>query len=519
MEVETAADLCYNKPIIKKTPRMMKKGCKYIMKKLLSLLFVLVLTVACLSLTAVAAEKPATCELEDAIYKVETAAGDAFYIEGLDSTVSAWAVEQPGGVTITALKDHYFAPLGLVFPKNWDPANPVTIDFNGYKVQTASAEYAMIVVHGNGNLTLKNGIITHSQPKNFINLGLTTGGNNTDGVYHNPTLNIENICLVQTDTGNRPVLESKNVKQTINIVNSTLWTANPDFFAVLNFDNCNEEIVVNIEKSILYSPNNRCIRIGGGSTGKLTINAYHSAFGNTDGNVQSGINNCVINGMDTKSGKGGEEVGGTLLAGWNASTVTGETLTGVATIFGEAPSKTTVPAPRQLAVIEPPKPVANPDAAIAPDETAITLDEGANGKITATVTPKFEDSDTTITYTADNDCITVSADGSFTANKPGTAVVTLTTAEGLSATVTVTVNEVIVPDPVDPVDPAPSDDPVDPAPSDDPVDPEPADPKPVTPAEEKDGAPLGLIIGIAAVVVIAVVVVLVVLKKKKAKAE
>ncbi|MBP3313254.1 MAG: Ig-like domain-containing protein [Oscillospiraceae bacterium] len=488
------------------------------MKKILSLLFVLVLTVACISLTAMAAEKPATCDLEDAIYKVETAAGDAFYIEGLDSTVSAWAVEQPGGVTITALKDHYFAPLGLVFPKTWDPANPVTIDFNGYKIQTASAEYAMIVVNGNGNLTLKNGIITHSQPKNFINLGLSTPANNTDGVYHNPTLTFENICLVQTDTGNRPVLESKNVKQTINIKNSTLWTANPDFFAVLNFDNCNEEIVVNMEGSILYSPNNRCIRIGQGSTGKLTINAYNSSFGNSNGNVQSGINNCVINGLDTKSGLGGEAVGGQLVAGWNVTTATGATLTGVGTVFGEAPSMTTVPAPRQLAVIEPPKPVANPDAAIAPAQTEITLDEGATGTISATVTPKFEDSDKTITYTADNDCVTVNADGTFTANKAGTAVVTLTTAEGLSATVTITVNEVVAPvdpAPVDPVDPAPVDpapaDPVDPAPSDDPVTP--------APAEKKDSS-VGMIviIAVAAVVVIALVVVLV-LKKKKVKAE
>ena len=84
-------------------------------------------------------------------------------------------------------------------------------------------------------------------------------------------------------------------------------------------------------------------------------------------------------------------------------------------------------------------PVANPDAGITPKEDKITLEEGENGKIEATVIPAFPEDSTDLIFTTDSDCITLNADGTFTAVKAGTATVTITTAAGLSATVTVTV--------------------------------------------------------------------------------
>jgi len=86
-------------------------------------------------------------------------------------------------------------------------------------------------------------------------------------------------------------------------------------------------------------------------------------------------------------------------------------------------------------------PVANPDAGITPKEDKITLEEGENGKIEATVIPTFPNDSTDLIFRTNSDCITLSADGTFTAVKAGTATVTITTAAGLTATVTVTVTE------------------------------------------------------------------------------
>ena len=84
-------------------------------------------------------------------------------------------------------------------------------------------------------------------------------------------------------------------------------------------------------------------------------------------------------------------------------------------------------------------PVANPDAGIVPTEDEITLEEGEQGKIEATVTPAFPEDSTDLVFSTESDCIELGEDGSFTAVKEGVATVKITTAAGLEATVTITV--------------------------------------------------------------------------------
>ncbi|MDE5871450.1 MAG: Ig-like domain-containing protein, partial [Muribaculaceae bacterium] len=75
---------------------------------------------------------------------------------------------------------------------------------------------------------------------------------------------------------------------------------------------------------------------------------------------------------------------------------------------------------------------------------SLDLVEGETATLTATVAPA-DATDKTITWTSDNDEVaTVSADGEVTAVKAGTATITATTANGMSATCSVTVTAKII---------------------------------------------------------------------------
>lgn len=81
------------------------------------------------------------------------------------------------------------------------------------------------------------------------------------------------------------------------------------------------------------------------------------------------------------------------------------------------------------------------------DVTGITLSQktatgnvGATKQITATIEPANAD-DKTVTWTSSNDSVaTVDENGLITFVAEGTATITATTSNGLTATVTVTVN-------------------------------------------------------------------------------
>lgn len=89
-----------------------------------------------------------------------------------------------------------------------------------------------------------------------------------------------------------------------------------------------------------------------------------------------------------------------------------------------------------------PTPIPNPNAGITLNKTSVSLVEGGSSSLTATLIPRFEDDDKTLTFKSSNSAVaTVNATGAITAVAAGTAVITVTSADGLlAASCTVTVS-------------------------------------------------------------------------------
>ena len=80
--------------------------------------------------------------------------------------------------------------------------------------------------------------------------------------------------------------------------------------------------------------------------------------------------------------------------------------------------------------------------AIALNETSLALTVGGTSTLTATITPSDANTDTDITWKTSDATVATVADGVVTAVGPGTATITATTANNLSATCNVTVSDV-----------------------------------------------------------------------------
>lgn len=81
-----------------------------------------------------------------------------------------------------------------------------------------------------------------------------------------------------------------------------------------------------------------------------------------------------------------------------------------------------------------PTPLPNPNAGITLDKTSLALTEGDSSSLAATLIPRFEDDDKTLTFKSSNSAVViVSANGAVTAVAAGTAVITVTSADSLLA--------------------------------------------------------------------------------------
>ncbi|MBE6638127.1 MAG: Ig domain-containing protein [Ruminococcaceae bacterium] len=94
-------------------------------------------------------------------------------------------------------------------------------------------------------------------------------------------------------------------------------------------------------------------------------------------------------------------------------------------------------------------PTPNPNAGITLDKTSLSLVEGTSGSIKATLIPRFDTDSTVLTFKSSSNAVAkVSSQGVITAVSAGTAVITVTSADGLlsaSCTVTVTAKPSIEP--------------------------------------------------------------------------
>lgn len=98
-----------------------------------------------------------------------------------------------------------------------------------------------------------------------------------------------------------------------------------------------------------------------------------------------------------------------------------------------------------------PTPIPNPNAGITLDKNTLSLLEGEKGTVSATLVPRFEEDDKTLTYKSSNPTVaSVNQSGAITALKAGTTVISVTSADGLlAASLTLTVQAKTVVDPVD----------------------------------------------------------------------
>lgn len=246
------------------------------MKKTLSLILAIVMIIACMGTVAFAAA-PGAVDAADASWQVKTAKGEVSWIANITNDVLAWAITQEGGVTFTALKDVEFGGdvKGLTIAADWNPANPIVIDFNGYKVTPIADDLegalGQLTILGDGNLTMKNGYVVNEMYNSFIVLGVHTPTNEcllTGGeTDYACTINLENMYIhmnsidASTIKGGQAIIDSHIQNMTLNVKNSTLSSVTSQFRSLIS-SQVEKECVINIESSILYAPQqNRAIRL------------------------------------------------------------------------------------------------------------------------------------------------------------------------------------------------------------------------------------------------------------------
>ena len=216
------------------------------MKKLISLLLVLVLSLGLLSGITFAADMPAEAAQADAGVKVTfSGSKDEYYFPNLTREVILWACQAvPGAPTFTALKDLTIvnaegtegSARNLEIPANnadWYEAKqpvtgklPVTFDLGGHTL-TYSGMSNMIHTTRWG-FTVKNGTMIYNGEKEgraiFV-AGGTTGAvaNSSATSVYAPEIVLEDVTCISTGAGN-PVLVSYLYATKIQVEDSVLWS-------------------------------------------------------------------------------------------------------------------------------------------------------------------------------------------------------------------------------------------------------------------------------------------------------
>lgn len=264
----------------------------YTMKRTLLVLLALVMTVAVMCGLAMAAP---TDDPTQAVVAVEIG-GTTTYYDALNSDVIASVATTTGGGTITLLKDHALASK-LVVPAQ-ATANPIVLDLGGFTL-TNSNNHNGIVLNGNVDFTIKNGIYVQSGVGQNIQISETGGGNNDGaGNYYKATVSFDDVCVMNTNTADGAcVVESKYRFADFNVTDSVLWSAHTNFRATFNMEN-HVWTSMNVTNSVVGGANaDRIFRIAQDSavtdTKNLDITATNSVFVSGDGSIGSGTRNKV----------------------------------------------------------------------------------------------------------------------------------------------------------------------------------------------------------------------------------
>ena len=225
------------------------------MKKLISLLLVLALSLGLLTGIAMADDiaKPDEVTQADAGVKVTDGNGESYYFDTLSGAVTAWVMQAiPGPKTILVLKDlelddstgisstRYLDIQGT--QARWYGNNghkhPMTIDLGGKTVKyTGEANFFFVERYG---LTVKNGTLIHegtgSKYRGIITVGTSKGAtaNSSATSLWAPEINLDGVTLVTTSPKGAHVITNYVHGTKFEIKDSTIWSTTKGYALSLN---------------------------------------------------------------------------------------------------------------------------------------------------------------------------------------------------------------------------------------------------------------------------------------------
>jgi len=331
------------------------------MKKLISLLLALVLTLGLLSGVTLALnfEKPDECSQAEAVLKVTDKNGDSYYFPEFNTAVFHWARKEiTGEKTVTLLKDvtvtegdhsqrvvEFSGNLADWAGRN-GTKNPITFDLGGNTL-SYEGESALFYCNRFG-FTLKNGTVKYtSKGRSLIAVGSSTGstaissgGTSLNNLYQ-PKINLEDVTLI---TAGGSCLLNQVWGSQISIKDSTL-ISNGTVLNLLASDQSglsssakpyegNFTATVNIENSTLTSAKNYAVNV---TREEYTVNISDSLVV-SNGKTADMVNPEAKFTLDTK---GQDPV---VTENWSA-TLADKAVSGTAYAIGEAPGAAPVELP------------------------------------------------------------------------------------------------------------------------------------------------------------------------------
>ncbi|MBP3313652.1 MAG: InlB B-repeat-containing protein [Oscillospiraceae bacterium] len=321
------------------------------------------------------ADAPTSCDKTVANFKltVPVVPGKVFYYETLSADVINWAVTVGGGVKIEALRNVSLAET-VVFPADWNGANPIVIDLNGTTISNGAAN-TMFLLNGNGSLTIKNGYVKNNQATVTFTLGVSGTQQDGTGAYYHPALTFENAVVVH-EAGSAATIYNYLAGADITMNNSILWTskaANYNLATIVAVNNLgsgagitstDRTTLVRLTDSICGGAYSRVIHANtSGFAGRIEIHADNSAFVTAKlgdpymnmavgGIIARNTNFIFLNGKQVDTSKGWEfngdhapfaELGNVeVVDDWAGTLPDGTAIAGTATTVGTSVTTTNI---------------------------------------------------------------------------------------------------------------------------------------------------------------------------------
>ena len=337
------------------------------MKKLISLLLAVVMVFGLLALTAHAddVDMPPEVDAESAGVKVTNSAtkdgpAETYCFETLSNAVIKWAIATlPGNKTFTLLKDldvsqnePYNSTSQMMIPATnsmWyggkgGATQQVTFDLNGHTL-SYSGDRNLFFIQRYG-CAFKNGTILYTcvgSTRSVVAVGLGTSyaATSSGTTVWEPKISFDDIKAYNLTDGSAAVLNNFLYAPRITIKNSTFWSQNGQALRLAatdqsNIPNANPyegeyDAQVTITKSIVGSGKGHALNMKAPAKIKIGDSAFVSGTEEVV-DPSADFTLTVVGGNDQP----------TVISDWSAEQ-DGMTLSGVATVYGQAPGEEPLP--------------------------------------------------------------------------------------------------------------------------------------------------------------------------------